>query len=360
VNSRVKRARSLIHRASGAGIHRFWSREHDPPTHPQTLPVRARHQLPVALTQLAEAQAGVVSRKQVHLLGVSDAVTERLLREGRWQSVASGIYHIAPSPPTWDGLAWAGVLIGGDGARLGPQASGYLHNLKEDAPRPVDVLIPVGRSARIGGEWRFSRERPGARSPRSVHAPPRLTIEDTVLDLSSEATEGDLVGLVTKAVQSRRTTPRRLLKAMNERSRYKHRKLLIDILGDVAAGAESPLEMKFVHQVERPHGLPRGNRQRRRHGLPYISDVGYDAYRLLVELDGRAGHEGTGRFRDMNRDNQFALIEWITLRYGWYDVVHRPCVVAFQIAAALAARGWNGLPTRCFRCSNATDLDLLG
>jgi hypothetical protein len=187
-----------------------------------------------------------------------------------------------------------------------------------------------------------------------------LTVEDTVLDLSSVATEGDLVALVTKAVQSRRTTPRRLLKAMNERSRYKHRKLLINILGDVAAGAESPLEMKFVHQVERPHGLPRGNRQRRRHGLPYISDVGYDAYRVMVELDGRAGHEGMGHFRDMNRDNQFALIEWITLRYGWYDVVHRPCVVAFQIAAALAIRGWNGLPTRCFRCSNATDLDLLG
>jgi hypothetical protein len=91
-----------------------------------------------------------------------------------------------------------------------------------------------------------------------------------------------------------------------------------------------------------------------------MSDVGYDAYRLLVELDGRAGHEGMGRFRDMNRDNQFALIEWITLRYGWYDVVHRPCVVAFQVAAALAVRGWNGLPTRCFRCLNAPDLDLCG
>lgn len=62
----------------------------------------------------------------------------------------------------------------------------------------------------------------------------------------------------------------------------------------------------------------------------------------------------------MKRDNQFALIEWITLRYGWYDVVHRPCVVAFEIAAALAARGWNGLPTRCLRCVHATDLDLLG
>ena len=197
------------------------------------------------------------------------------------------------------------------------------------------------------------------RDPRGgVGNPPRLTVEDTVLDLSAPASEADLVAMVTKAVQSRRTTPSRLLKAMNERDRCKHRRLLADMLSEVAAGAESPLEMKFLHEVERPHGLPRGNRQQRRHGLRYISDVGYDLYRVLVELDGRTGHEGLGRFRDMNRDNQFAVIEWITLRYGWYDVVHRPCLVALQIAAALVARGWDGLPTRCRRCVNATDLDL--
>jgi hypothetical protein len=73
--------------------------------------VRARQEVPDALTQLAEAQAGVVSREQVHLLGVSDAVTARLLREGRWRLVAHGIYHAATSQPTWDGLAWAGVLL---------------------------------------------------------------------------------------------------------------------------------------------------------------------------------------------------------------------------------------------------------
>jgi hypothetical protein len=115
----------------------------------------------------------VISREQLHLLGVSDQVTKRLLRERRWQSLAQGIYHTIPSDPTWHGLAWAGAVLGG-GARLGPQASGFLHNLVDEAPRPVDVLVPAGRSARVGGEWRFSRERPGGKSGRSVGAPPRL------------------------------------------------------------------------------------------------------------------------------------------------------------------------------------------
>lgn len=59
--------------------------------------------------------------------------------------------------------------------------------------------------------------------------------------------------------------------------------------------------------------------------------MGYDDYQILVEIDGRTGHEGVGRFPDMMRDNRFALIEWITTRYGWYDVVYRPCLVAFQL-----------------------------
>ena len=53
------------------------------------------------------------------------------------------------------------------------------------------------------------------------------------------------------------------------------------------------------------------------------------------------------------------LIEWITLRYGWFDVVAPTVSGGFQIAAALVARGWSGLPTRCFRCVNVPDLDLL-
>jgi hypothetical protein len=46
---------------------------------------------------------------------------------------------------------------------------------------------------------------------------------------------------MTTAVQRRKTTPRRLLAVMNERSRYKYRELVTGILGDVAVGAESPL-----------------------------------------------------------------------------------------------------------------------
>jgi hypothetical protein len=115
-------------------------------------------------------------------------------------------------------------------------------------------------------------------------------------------------------------------------------------------GAESPLEVTYLRDVERARGLPPGARQISHTGLPYCSDVSYEKYLLLVELDGRVGHLDTGRFRDMERDNQFALRHYLTLRYGWFDVVHRPCQVAGQVAAALVNRGWTGSPRRCPQC----------
>jgi hypothetical protein len=180
-----------------------------------------------------------------------------------------------------------------------------------------------------------------------------------VLDLAAAGGPSVVVLLVTRAVQRRGTRASRLAVALAERRRHPHRKLIQGLLGDVAAGAESALELDYLRDVERAHGLPKGVRQASRRGLPYVSDVGYDEWRLLVELDGRLGHEGEGRFRDMWRDNRFALEALLTLRYGWFDVVDRPCAVAAHVASVLVHRGWSGLLGRCPRCRNAADLDLL-
>ena len=92
---------------------------------------------------------------------------------------------------------------------------------------------------------------------------------------------------------------------MNGRGRQRHRGLITNLVADVEAGAESPLEVTYLNEVEQAHGLPIGRRQEPRSGLPYATDVGYDAFGLLVELDCRAWHEGARAFRDMNRDNLF-------------------------------------------------------
>ncbi len=288
---------------------------------------------------------------------MTDHVLTRLVREERWRRVASGVYRTADVDADWDSLAWAGVLLGGQGARLGPASSGHLHQLVADPPSPLDVLVRPHGSRRRSETWQFLQDHPGLRGP-SVGSPPRLSVEDTVLDLCATRTEGEIVALVTAAVQQRRTRPARLAATLQLRARHPRRLLLRQLLGDVEAGAESSLEIGYLRDVERAHGLPVGLRQKSRLGLPFVTDVSYEGFRLLVELDGRLGHEGMGRFRDMNRDNRFVLAAIPTLRYGWFDVLDRPCLVAAQVAAVLWAQGWSDLLGRCERCVGATEADL--
>jgi hypothetical protein len=189
-----------------------------------------------------------------------------------------------------------------------------------------------------------SARRPGSRGqadsvPRSLAVPPRAPGRTTwtLMRVTTPTRRrghsprsrqrpaaAEVVSLVTTAVQRRMTTPDRLRSRLEQRTRHAHRALLIGMLADVAEGAESPLELRYLRTVERPHGLPRGDRQNSRAGLRYIRDVLYEEFGLLVELDGRDGHQDIGRFRDMNRDNLHALRDELTLRFGWFDSQPEP------------------------------------
>jgi hypothetical protein len=310
-----------------------------------------------SLTPLSELQAGVVSREQVLAHDVSDRTLARLLRNEQWRRVRSGVYLTTGGNPSFESLAWAGVLAAGDTARIGGTSAAHLQGLLADVPAQVLVLVPHGRILASCERWRFVRERAGARDPRSSGAPPCTTVEDTVLDLCASARPEDVVGWATIAVQRRRTTPARLLHALDRRRRHPRRALLTALLADVAVGAESPLEITYLRDVERAHGLPPAVRQRPSRDRRALRDVRYPAYRVVVELDGRLGHTELGRFRDMDRDNVAGLDGLFTMRYGAGDLYGRPCAVAAQVAVALGQRGWNGLPTRCPRCRAVPDQD---
>ena len=277
-----------------------------------------------------------------------------MIASGVWTRLSRGCYYTAPVAAPWVSLAWAGVLIGGDQARLGGRAAAHLHGLVEDAPDAITVLVPMhGGAPKFHGPWLFQRERPGARLPRSVGSPSRLTVEDTVLDLACgpEADVKAMIHWVTAAVQGRSTTPERLRRAADARHFLRHRKLLAVLLQDVSLGVRSPLELSYLRTVERPHGLPEGRRQAGRRNTEV--DVLYDEHGLLVELDGRLGHKGMGRFRDMRRDNVATTDGLATLRYGSADVFGSPCEVAQEVAINLARRGWLGPLHRCQYCRRA-------
>jgi hypothetical protein len=169
-----------------------------------------RHQVSDRLLQLASLQAHVVTRDQAVGHGMSRHSISRLVESGSWRRLAHGLFLTVPLEPSWDSLAWGGVLLGGQSARLGPESSGYLHQLLRQAPNPLDVLVSHQRRIEVPGPWHFIRERAGVRPARSVKDPPRLTVESTVLDLTDVRDAGEVVELITTAVQRRLTTVKRL------------------------------------------------------------------------------------------------------------------------------------------------------
>lgn len=307
------------------------------------------------LLRLASAQEDVVTREQALGLGLSRHTLARLVAQQLWQRLEAGIFLTHGGTPGWPSLAWAGVLVGGEGARLGGSAAGHAAGLVDQAPDPLQILVPHGVIVRTRAHWVFTRERPGVRSARTSGSPPRTLLPDTVLDLCEPSSAREVEDIVTRAVQRRLTTPDRLKKALARRGRHRHGRLLADLLTDVAEGAESPLELRYLRDVERRHGLPPGKRQRRT-TAPGWRDVLYPEFGLVVELDGRRGHEGEGAFRDMARDNAALREHLSTLRYGFGDVAGQPCLVALEVAQVLVHRGWTGSLQRCPRCP----VDLVG
>lgn len=317
--------------------------------------VYPRQPIPEGLQVLAGLQAGVITREQAIGHGLSPSAITRLVRTSYWQRIGAGVYATSSAPISWTAYAWAGVLIGGDRARLGGMAAWHLHGLEPTAPELILTWVPGGKDApRVVGPWIFRREGTPRRLSRSVGSPPRLRVEETLLDLLPGASPEQVVGWVTAAVQQRRTSSAAMRVALNRRPSVSQRQLLTELLAETDAGVRSPLELTYRRDVEQAHHLPSGRRQRRRrHGEV---DVDYEEFGLLVELDGRLGHEGLGRFRDMRRDNLATTGGLATLRYGHRDVYGDPCAVAWQVSENLVLRGWSGFPSRCHRCRRVPDV----
>jgi hypothetical protein len=199
--------------------------------------------------------------------------------------------------------------------------------------------------------------------------PPQTRIEDTVVDLTQTAAHiEDAVSWLARAVGGRLTTAPRLAARLRSRPKLRWRSLLCAALGDVEAGCHSLIELAYLRDVERAHGLPASQRQARRpsttalaggqstttsegapHGTIGYDDVRYRRYATRVELDGLAAHPEHARWRDMRRDNAAVIEGDRVLRYGLGDVESYPCHLAAQVASVLRLGGWRGTLARCAR-----------
>lgn len=296
------------------------------------------------LRELFEDQAGVVTRHQLLRAGLDDNAIRRLVRRRELVRVHTGVYVNHTGPLTWTNRAWAGVLYHGDAALCDVSAldlAGDVVHVAIEWPRNGAAVrgVRLHRVSRLGDRVLWNAR------------PPRLRVEEAALDVAGASSSlSSAVAVLTNVCQRRRTTPERLLRALEARRRTPRGAELRRVLADVAAGASSALEHAYVHRVERAHGLPRGRRQRRElteRGVVH-RDVVYEACALAVELDGWAWHSSAAdRWADMSRDLVAAAGGLLTVRLGWRHAHDEPCDTAARLGTVLAQRGWGGSPRPC-------------
>ncbi|MGY1742290.1 MULTISPECIES: endonuclease domain-containing protein [unclassified Blastococcus] len=157
---------------------------------------------------------------------------------------------------------------------------------------------------------------------------------------SAVAREAARAAVIT-AFRRRLVTAPELRRELARRPELPGRAALFDLLGMVAAGARSELEIWGMLHVTEVPGLPPCRRQHRvlfPHGHADL-DAAWPEARLAVELDGAAFHGSPEqREHDLRRDAALAAAGWLVLRFSYRRLTREPDACRAQIAAVYRTR----------------------
>lgn len=311
--------------------------------------------MPPQARDLLAAQGQAIASRQGPIAGVDARVMRGRASSGRWQRLERGVYATFSGDPARETMLWAALLRAGPDAVLSHQTAAERHGLIDEPSQLIVITVPAARHpARKGVIHGIVIHRSDAieRTRHPAMLPPCTRVEDTVLDLIQVArTFDDAYAWICRAIGRRRTTAERIRQAMDARKKMRWRREIGLALGDARDGALSVLEYRYMHRVERPHGLPAARRQariRQRTGNRYLDNL-YEEYGVCVELDGTAAHPEDEQWRDKRRDNVNTVSGLVTLRFGFPELGDHRCESASQVATVLRDHGWTGSPRACTR-----------
>jgi hypothetical protein len=287
--------------------------------------MRAEIATDLEIGALADAQHGVVARRQLVALGLSDAAITRRVSGGRLRPLHRGVFAFGHQALRIEGRWTAAVLACGDRAVLSHASAAAAWDLSPVSSGPVHVTVPNdhGRARRPG--VRVHRSRTLTPTQITRHRGILITTrERTIIDLAKRLTGRPLEQLLNRAehhldFDDLRNTRSPALQAVL--SRY------------CVTTTRSELEEAFLRLCD-DHAIPRPEANVRIEGIE-VDFVWRDA-RLIVEVDGYAYHRSPSAFeRDRERDAILTTKGWRVLRFTFAQVTSRPGWVA---AVTITAR----------------------
>ena len=160
------------------------------------------------LVALAEEHNGLLTAKQAREAGVTDSVLARLVRRGRLERTARGVYRIPYVPPDRfsqyrETVLWAKANRGPDGAALSHTTALAMYGISDVNPSLIHLTVP--RSARLRRQMPkgvvLHREDLAPEEVAVEEGIPLTTIGRTVADLLRS---GGRIDLIRQAISDAR------------------------------------------------------------------------------------------------------------------------------------------------------------
>jgi hypothetical protein len=242
----------------------------------------------------------------------------------------------------------AHAATGYTGGPLSHMSALAVHGIVDNRVTRLDVTVTGRRRLRTSRWLRVHRTRLPLAVVRAEGLPtttPARSLIDTWGDANrTGALRGfDSVARAAclRATRERAVTPGELTAELRLRPELPGRASLAELVGLIAGGCQSELEIFGVTHVLAVPGLPPVRQQHRLllPGGPVFLDAAWPEVKLAVELDGAAFHGSPeARERDLRRDAALAVLGWLVLRFSYRQLTRHPERCRAQIAAAYRSR----------------------
>jgi predicted transcriptional regulator of viral defense system len=278
----------------------------------------------VALGRLAGRQYGVVSLKQLRVLGLSPRGVRSRVTAGTLHRIHRGVYAVGHPVLRPEARLLAAVLACGPGAVVSHRAAADWQGIRPSNRKRIDVTVPrVGRT-RPG----IDLHRSGTLAPddiETVRGIPCTTVGRTLLDLAEIVDKPALARACHEAEVLRVFDLRQIDEVLRRAAGRRGAAALRDVVADYRpdeARTRTALERDFLALCEEAGvARPRVNTVIDAAGGTLEVDFAWPDQKLVVEVDGYATHGTRRGFEvDRERDRRLMLAGWRVARFTWRQV----------------------------------------
>lgn len=302
----------------------------------------ARDDVRARAESVAGRQDGVISRRQLHALGVPRWQTRAQVRARRWRAHGRQTIAVHTGPLGEAARHWSATFEAGTRGVLDGASALVAAGLKGYRPHVIRVSVP--RGARVfrasGVDIRQTRRlKPSDMAESGI---PRVRPEIAAVRGALWApTTRQAALLIAMTVQQRIAGADEIGRALLDVRRDLRRKFVERVVLDAMGGSESLGELDVVREC-RLRGLPTPDRQvvRRAPNGTYFLDARWAEFGVVLEIDGIQHAEAGQVVSDALRQNDVAMSGDVVLRLPLLGLRLEPDAFFAQIAEALRRRGW--------------------